>query len=109
MKKFICALLATIACLALFACTPSNVDKAKAKMEEAGYTVLATQDEEAEGLVGAFNATKISLSGAENLTAFLFDNKDDAKKFAEKLGEKAVQDGKWVYFGSDAAIEAFTK
>lgn len=105
MKKFICALLATIACLTLFACTPSNVEKAKAKMEDAGYLVVGKEDENAEGLVGAFAATKIT----ENIVAFLFETKDDAKKFAEEMGSKAVQDGKWVYYGSESAIEAFTK
>lgn len=105
MKKFICALLATIACLTLFACTPSNVEKAKTKMEDAGYVVIAKEDENAEGLVGAFVATKIT----ENIVAFLFETKDDAKAFAEKTGSKAVQDGKWVYYGSESAIEAFTK
>ena len=33
MKKFICALLATLACLTLFACAPSNVEKAKTKIK----------------------------------------------------------------------------
>ena len=105
MKKFICALLATLSCLTLFACAPSNVEKAKKKMEDAGYIVVGKEDKEAEGLVGAFAATKIT----ENIVAFLFETSADAKAYAEKVGSKAVQDGKWVYFGSEGAIEAFTK
>ena len=105
MKKLICALLATLACLTLFACAPSNVEKAKAKMEDAGYIVVGKEDEKAEGLVGAFAATKIT----ENIVAFLFESTADAKAYAEKMGSKAVQDGKWVYYGTEGAIEAFTK
>jgi hypothetical protein len=108
MKKFICALLATLACLTLFACTPSNVEKAEAKMKDAGYNVAAYKDEEAEGVVGGFVATK-GLNVLDSITAVLFKTKDDAKKFAEEMGSKAVQDGKWVYFGAESAIEAFTK
>ena len=109
MKKFICALLATLACLTLFACAPSNVEKAEKKMEKAGYTVKAYEDKEAEGAVGGFVATK-GINLFDSITAVLFDNKDDAKAFAEAMSAlNAVQDGKWVYFGSEAAIEAFTK
>ena len=106
MKKFICALLATIACLAFVACTPGSVDKAQAKMEKAGYKVAA-YDKETEGAVGGFIASK---GLTDTITAVLFDNKDDAKEFAETMSAfKAVQDGKWVYFGSESAVEAFTK
>jgi hypothetical protein len=107
MKKFICALLATLACLTLFACTPSNVEKAKAKMEKAGYKVAGYEDEDAEGLVGAFSATKTPV--IDTIKAFLFESEKAAKEFAEKTGNLAKQDGKWVFIGSESAIEAFTK
>ena len=108
MKKIIVAILAALSCLFLFACVPSNVEKAEEKMEKAGYTVLAYSDKEAEGLVGGFIATK-GLIGGESLTAVLFETVDDAKAFAEEIGSKAKRDGKWVYYGTEAAIKAFEK
>ena len=110
MKKFICVFLAALTCLFLFACTPSSVEKAEDKMEKAGYTVIAYSDKEAEGLIGGFNATKAEgLFDVDNIMAFFFETKDDAKKFAEKSGDDVKQDGKWVYWGTEDAIKAFTK
>ena len=111
MKKIISALVAVLACISMFflvACTPANVEKAEAKMEEAGYTVLAYSNDDAEGLVGGLIASK-GLLGA-SMTAVLFETTEDAKEFQasmEKTG--AIQDGKWVYWGDESAIEDFTK
>ena len=86
MKKFICMILATLACLCLFACTPSSVEKAEDKMKKEGYTVLAYSDKEAEGLIGGFNATKAEgILDIDNITALLFDTKANAKKFMEEM------------------------
>ncbi len=111
MKKFICMILATLACLFLFACTPSSVEKAEDKMKKEGYTVLAYSDKEADGLVGGFTATKAEgILDVDNITALLFKTKDDAKKFMEEIDDnsKAIRDGKWVYWGTEDAIEDFT-
>ena len=93
------------------ACTPSNVEEAKTKMEEADYTVIAYSNKEAEGLVGGLVATKAGgLLELDVLTAAYFETADDAKAFYEKLDETgAVQDGKWVYWGDEDAIADFTK
>lgn len=102
----------------LCACVPSNLEKAEARMEEAGYTVisLGEDSDEAEGLVGGIIATKGDLvNGFETISAMLFDSKDSAKKFYEKwIAEEekkedtiVKQSGKWVYAGTETAVEDF--
>ena len=96
----------------LTACVPSNVEKAKEKMEDANYLVIDyDKGDDAEGCVGGILATKI-LDG-EGLIAILFDSKANAKDYYESLTDKDteygnfLQDGKWVYAGTDGAIEVF--
>ena len=111
MKKIICAVLAAVSCLGFAACVPSNMEKAEDKMKKEGYTVVAYEDKEAEGCVGGFNATKMEgILDVENITALLFESSKEAKKFVEELGDtsKAIQDDKWVYWGTEDAIEDFT-
>ena len=111
MKKFLLGLLMAIMCIGMAACTPSSVEKAEEKMQEAGYTVVAYEDEDAEGMVGGFVATAglSGLLGGDVMTAVLFDSKDAATDFYSTLAEPgAVLDGKWVYWGSEKAIEEFT-
>lgn len=108
MKKFLSllvSLLLIVTMAFMAACTPKDVESAKAKMKEAEYIVVGYENKEAEGLVGGIVASKL----IENMTAALFDTKENAKKFAELMGDKAVQDGKWVYFGSEGAIKDFKK
>ena len=110
MKKVVLAILAMLSCLAFVACVPSNVDKAKEKMKQEGYAVVGVQEYEGEeGLVGGFNATKAEWNDLDNITALLFDSKANAKKFYDELGDKsrAFQDGKWVYWGTEDAVEDF--
>ncbi|MBQ8319705.1 MAG: hypothetical protein IJX81_02390 [Clostridia bacterium] len=113
MKRFLCGILAALACFCLVACTPSSIDDAKSKMQEAGYTVEAYSNEEAEGKIGGFIATKSTgLLSSESITASLFDTKENATAYYEKvkvIHSDITQDGKWVYWGSEAAVEAFTK
>ncbi len=106
------ALVGIIACV-FFACVPSNLEKAQAKMEEAGYTVLSSTWR-LDNLDGAFNATKVSVSeGSGTMSALYFKDKDSAKKAYDELAgenkENIKQNGRWVYFGTKAAIEAFEK
>ena len=107
MKKVILAILAMLSCFAFVACVPSNVEKAEAKMKEEGYIVVGAEDQEAEGLVGGFLATKLT----DTINAYLFSSKAEAKDFYEKLSDKtkskAIQDGKWVYWGTEDAIDDF--
>ena len=96
--------------IVLTACKPANIEKAKAKMEDAGYTVVAyDKGKDAEGFVGAFSATKVDLKdgGSGTITAWLFDSKESAEKYQKAIGDTAVQDGKWVYVGTEAAVDAF--
>lgn len=111
MKKFFGILAAILACFCITACTPSNVEKAEEKMKEAGYGVIAYENKDAEGLVGGLVATKVSLTeGVDIITAAYFETAEDAKEFYEDLDETgAVQEGKWVYWGDEDAIEVFKK
>ena len=110
MKKFLCGILTAVTCLMLVACTPSTVEKAEEKMKEAGYKVVAYNKDDAEGLQGGIIATS-GLIGGNTMTALYFESSDAAKDYYESLGEdtKAVKDGKWVYWGDEAAIKAFKK
>ena len=123
MKNFIknlsLALVVAFVGVILCACVPSNIEKAQAKMEEAGYVVIALDKdfEEAEGLLGGLIATKGDIvNGYETISALLFEDKDTAKKFYEKwisseesTDEDTIvkQDGKWVYAGTEKAIADF--
>ena len=109
MKKILVGLLMSIACFAMVACAPINVEKAEDKMEDAGYTVIAySGDDDAEGLVGGLIAKKGLLG--DGMTALLFESREDAKEFMEDLGDdSAVLKGKWVCWGDEDAIKDFTK
>ena len=111
MKKFLLAVITAIMCIGMSACAPSSVEKAEEKMQEAGYTVVAYEKEDAEGLVGGFVATAglSGLLGGNTMTALLFETKDAASDFYSTVSEAgAVLDGKWVYWGSEEAVDAFT-
>ena len=110
MKKFLGLLLTVLTCLALVACAPNSVADAKEKMKEAGYTVVAYNNDTAEGLQGGFVATS-GLIGGNSMTALYFETKEDAKNFFESLENKenGAQSGNWVYWGDEAAIKAFKK
>ena len=109
MKKILCSILALASILSFAACVPSNMDKAETKMKKEGYTVIAYTDDEAEGLVGGFNATKFENFTTDSLFALLFESSKDAKEFYKDMKDKssAIQEGKWVYWGTEDAIEDF--
>ena len=108
---------AFVALFALVACAPANGDKAKAKMEEAGYACTWTVNKEVgeNGEVGTLLCVKgISLSGVDGLTAVLYDSASHAKaayndsKNAEGKTNLTLV-GKWVVYGSEEAVKAFNK
>ena len=109
-RRIIGLFLAALACMSITACTPWNIEKAEERMEKEGYTVIAYEDDE-EGLVGGLVATKAEgILEVDMITALLFETREDAKNFAEKAeGTGAIQDGKWVYWGDEDAIEDFTE
>jgi hypothetical protein len=94
------------------------LEKAEEKLEAAGYAVKS-YDIDAEGYVGGVVATKGGSLGnivgglldGNMFTATLFETKEAATKYFNELNEdtKAVQDGKWVYWGSEEAVKAFLK
>ena len=118
--RFAGLFLALFALFALVACAPANSDKAKEKMDKAGYScVWVAKDEVGEnGEIGTLTCTKgKSLGGlidglGDGLTATLYDSSKNAKaafnssKDAEgKTNLQLV--GKWVVWGSEEAIKAF--
>ncbi len=109
--KSICIILVVVlTSVAVTACKPNSLEKAKTKMEEAGYVVMDyALDDGAEGFVGGIIA--VDFDNDESIIACLFESKADAKKFAElnattAYGESRVE-GKWFFAGSEGAIEAF--
>ena len=106
------ALVAIVTGVAITACKPGSIEKAQSKMENAGYTVLAYENnEDIEGFVGGIIA--MDVSAGESMVAILFESKDDAEKYAElnsktEYGEIKVE-GKWIFAGSEGAIKAFKK
>ena len=124
MKKFLrwiaLGALSVLTCAMLFACTPSNLEKAESKMEDAGYKVeTTTENLNIDGCVGMIVANKTSgsiLGGdlkTDTIYAYLFDSKDSAKAYADSQEDNIItgtptQDGKWVYWGNEDAIEDFT-
>ena len=65
-------------------------------------------DEDVEGLIGGIIATKLTEEfKTETITALLFDSKESASDFADTHDHDS--DGKWVYYGTEGAIEDFTK
>ena len=77
-----------------------------------GYAVAAYQvdKDEVDGYVGGFVATKVETLDVDTITAVLFESKKEAKEFYEELGgedSKWLQEGKWVFMGTEDAIEDF--
>lgn len=125
MKKFLVALLAGLMCLFMVACAPADMEKAKAKMEEAGYSVTVLSEEATEVLVGeeavgSLNATKTE-GGITNLkiytvNAILFESAAAAKAYYNETKTEEVDEGQaykvsgcWVISGSEVAVNAFLK
>lgn len=116
MKKFAkftaLALVLVLAVAMLTACVPSDIETAKVKMEEAGYSVFDLTDSEAEGLQGYFIA-KTGIVSGEKLTAMYFDTAANAKSWYEANTTKDDTTtkcaGRWVYWGTVGGVQAFEK
>lgn len=108
MKKIISLILValvTVTCFAFTACTPFNIDKAKTKMKEEGYVVVDWPID-SEGFVGGILATR---NIVDSIYALLFDSVKSAKDYYENKADKssAIQKGRWVYWGTEDAIDDF--
>ncbi len=114
LKIIATSVLSVLACATLFACVPSNIEKAEKKMAKEGYDVKDI-GKLGDGCVGGISARKADLQdGIDFLIAYLFESNDDAKDFLadweELVGNEsgtAIRDGKWVYAGTEDAIEDF--
>lgn len=124
MKRILGVLTLLVCVVLLVACAPANSDKAKAKMEKAGYTAswVANKEVGEDGQVGYLSATKGNSIGSlidgvlngDGLVATLYDSSANAKKAYKETQNaegktSAVLVGKWVVTGSDEALKAFKK
>lgn len=112
MKKILSLILVVLTCLCFAACAPSNIEKAKEKMEKAEYSVTVTSEDAAELLygekaVGGIIAVTGGLVNAKTVTAVLFEDAKSAKELAADKDGKA--EGKWAIWGDESAIDAFLK
>lgn len=122
MKKFLVGLVALIACVGMSACTPFTVDGAEKKLEKAGYevsiheadSIMAATLGNPDGLVSYVTAAKaegvLGLEG-EMLMAAYFESILDAKDYynSGNTADDAKWEGKWVYWGTEEAMEEFGK
>ncbi len=117
-KIFMLVALSLILVVCLCACIPGNAEKAKAKMEKAGYEANVLDAKSLEdygtGVDSGFYAINEKL---DFISVIYFDSKADAKDFYEDMvaeTEDADEEdgllkikGKAVYMGSEQAIEDF--
>ena len=91
MKKIITLILAALTCLCFVACAPADADKAKTKMEKAGYSVTVADEESTELFVGEEGVAMITATKTEGgllnlktymVSAVLFDSAAAAKKIS---------------------------
>ena len=104
-----CALILVLSVF-MFACTPASLDKAKEKMEKAGYEVSIVEDDKGEGIMYAYKSNEqiMAIMFADNESAKAFYN-DSAKMYAFILFDKdsAVLSGRWIYAGTSQAMKDF--
>ena len=111
--KWISLALAAASCAMFAACTPFSLEKAKERMAKEGYKVDMIEELLPDNCVGGISAVDSDL---DTMKAYLFETADDAKAFLNSTAVKIafpistpIQDGKWVYGGSEDAIEDFTE
>lgn len=117
MKKLLSVLLAALTCLFLVACAPANIDKAEDKMEKAGYKVTVIDGAAAEFIAENAEAQLIAIKSGDILTAVLFEDAKSAKDYYDKVKDEDAdkedqvvkKSGKWVFSGTEDAVEDFTK
>lgn len=110
-----CVALAAIVVATLTACVPSDLEKAKEKLKDAGYATVSFQASH-KGLQGTILATK-GLDASIN--AYFFKDAKSAKAALKKIeddnkdgkgNESGIKSkGKWIYFGTEQAVKDFEK
>ena len=127
MKKFV-KILSLMVCVVLgvvmlTGCAPSNVEKAKEKMNKAGYTSVSISLKDYsdyEGITGGIVSTrkvdKDTPAGeiGSSIIVLYFDSAKSAKTAFDKANEDKKFDkktvgrsGKCIYIGTEAAVKAF--
>ncbi len=115
------AMLVVMTALVMTACVPSNAEKAKAKLEKAGYTVdIVDLEEENAGVEGAkYQVVAVKTDGEElvgGVYIIYFDSKANAKAWYdeninsindEEEGYSSVIKGKVVYWGNEQGKKDF--
>ena len=107
-----------VSMLAFTACVPSDVDSAREKMQEKGYTVVDYADYEADnddGILGGIWATDVNSlldpSDDEGIIAIYFESSEKAKEYAENWNDDKYDEvtcsGKWAFAGTEKAIKDF--
>ena len=88
-KKLSLCFILCFALALLFGCGTMDVDKAKEKLKEDGYTIMDLNDFglnlEADSVAGSFTVSK----GLNSCRVVIFEEASDAKEFAEKLKESS--------------------
>ena len=107
-----------VSILAFTACVPSDVDSAREKMQEKGYTDVdyaAYEADNDDGILGGIWATDIysvfDASDDEGIIALYFESAQKAKEYAESWQDDKYDDvgysGKWAFAGTEQAIKDF--
>ena len=128
MKKVLGIITLLVCAVLLVACAPANSEKAKAKMEKAGYNFewSAYDEVQKNGAVGTFLAGSDKALGqaigsifgsgddVEAMGGILFDSAKNAKAYYEDQKDAEgktdyVLVGKWVVYGNEKLIKAFKK
>ena len=112
LKIFALILVASLLALTLTSCTPASIDAAKSKMINAGYSVedYALTPNNAVGGIYAYKGALFS-SERVTVTAILYETTQEAVNAVNNaiFDTGSIADGRWVYWGDEAAIKDFTK
>ena len=110
-----------LALVALAGCMPKDPEKAKAKLEKAGYsvTVDGTISPKVLNAIDGINGAKSVVSASkddEHVSAVYFESAKLAKESYKAMKEQAANNGekteaklsgKWIYYGTEAGVKAF--
>ena len=123
MKKLLTltlAILLAFSCLALTACMPSKPEKAKANLEDAGYTVEVIESDAVLNLTatkhglknGSLTAIVAGFNGGATITIYYCVDNATANDLEERLddinddnGLEVDRSGKIVWVGTEVAIK----